>query len=180
MIESKQSDIEQRIRYFRIARDIPYYIATGEDEQDYCCATKPLILDKLLATLGLKSRHILCTFKWEDLGLPAGILELPHDDVDTHEYLEVWIPETGAWVKVDPNWDNWIRNPKIPIADWDGLRNTILAVTPLEVYSPQESAKIIAEEEEGDPEVRRAYLEKNTQFFKSLNGWLESQRVKSP
>lgn len=179
MSELKPSDIEERVRFFKIVRDIPYYIATGEDEQDYCCVTKPLILDKMFTTLGLKSRHILCTFRWQDLGLPPDILELPHDDVDTHEYLEVLIPETDAWVKVDPNWDSWIKNSKISIADWDGLHDTILAVAPLEVYSPEESAKIIAEEEEGDPEVRKAYLEKNAQFFKSLNRWLESQRVKS-
>jgi hypothetical protein len=162
-----------------MVRDIPYYIAINEDEQDYCCATKPLILDKLLTTLGLKCRHILCTFKWEDLNLPTHVLQMPHEDVDSHLYLEVWIPETRRWTKVDPNWDNWIKNPNIRAANWDGLHDTALAVKPLETYSAREGAKIIAELEQGGTKVRRPYLDKNRQFFESLNKWLESQRVKS-
>lgn len=179
MTKQVSTEREERVRLFRIVRDIPYFIATEQGQQDYCCATKPLILNKLLSTMGLKCRHILCTFKWVDLGLPKDILKLPHDETDTHEYLEVWIPEIGAWARVDPNWDSWIKNRSIPIADWDGLHDTILAVKPLETYSPEESAKIVAEEEQVDTELRRAYLDKNSQFFNGLNLWLESQRVKS-
>lgn len=174
-----QVGLDARILFFRIVRDIPYRIALAEGEQDYCCATKPMILDRLLSTLGLRCRHILCSFRWEDLNLPRHLVTLTHDEIDTHEYLEVLVPETQAWLKVDPNWDIWIRSPSIPIAQWDGLHDTILAVKPLETYSPEKSANLIAEEDQADPEARSAYLKKNAKFFRELNRWLQSQRVKS-
>ena len=170
------NETKMRKRYFRMVRDIPYYIAVG-DEQDYCCATKPLMLDKLLSTLGLKSRHILCTFRWSKLGLPPEVLAIPHDDEDTHEFLEVQIPETGAWVRVDPNWDSRIRNLNLPISEWDGIHDTPVAVPAEKIYTAEESEKLIAEEEAADAAVRKEYLERNKDFFIAINKWIDSQRV---
>lgn len=170
--------VEERKRYFRMVRDIPYYIALG-DEQDYCCATKPLMLDRLLSTLELKSRHILATFRWQKIGLPSEIVAIPHDDLDTHEFLTVFIPETRAWVRVDPNWDSRIKNPNLPVSEWDGLHDTSVAVPIEKVYSPEESERLIAEEDSADAKVRQEYLNRNMQFFTAVNRWIDSQRVKS-
>jgi hypothetical protein len=169
----------ERVRFFLIAREIPYYIGLKDDEQDYSCVTKPLVLDKMLATLGVESRHIICTFRWSDLSIPEQILAIPHDDEDTHEYLEVRIPETGQWVRVDPNWDSRLRDTGLPVADWDGMHDTVLAVKPLKTYPPEESARIIAKEDELDPEIRQEYLDKNREFFAAINRWLYSHRMKS-
>lgn len=169
-----KEDIEKRKGIFKIVRDIPYYISTGK-EQDYSCATKPLILKTLLESLGLKLRRIICEFRWEKLNLPKELLELPHDEVDTHEYLEVYVPEKEKWVKVDPNWDSWQRF--FPVAEWDGISDTIIAVTPEKTYSPEDSMKIIKEEDEVSPQVRKDYLEKNKKFFQALNKWLQYQRT---
>lgn len=166
-------EISERIRLFRMVRDIPYYIAVG-NEQDYCCATKPIILDKLLQTIGLKSRHIICEFRWEDLGLPKELLKLRHEDFETHEYLEVWIPERKKWVKVDPNWDSRIKHSKITIAEWDGLNNTKLAVIPTKTLSIQKSKEFIVKD--ATPAERNAYMKKNGKFFIAFNKWLESIR----
>lgn len=170
---------QERVKYFRIVRDIPYYIGLNEKEQDYCCLTKPLILDRLLRTLDVETRHILCQFKWSQLPLPKDILAIPHDDEDTHEYLEVRLPETGTWVRVDPNWDKPLKSLGLSVAEWDGHHDTQLAVSPLTVYSAEESARMIAAEDETDPKIRLDYIERNFTYFRAINQLLQSQRVKS-
>lgn len=167
------SQINERIRLFKIVRDIPYYIATSDNEQGYECVTKPEVLKMLLQTIGLKCRDIVCEFRWEDLGLPEEILKLPHEDPETHGYLDIWIPETKKWIKVDPNWDSRIKHPKIPIAEWDGLNDTKLAVIPTKIYSPKESA---AFNEQDAGEEHDNYLKRNREFFRAFNGWLQSLR----
>lgn len=173
----KKNRIEERIKLFRIVRDIPYYIST-RTEQDYSCATKPFILDILLRSIGLKVKHILCTFKWEKLGLPEELLAIPHDIEETHEYLLVFIPETNKWVKVDPTWDSRIQHPSITIAEWDGLNDTPIAVPVEHTWTPEESEKLIEEEENRSEEERAEYLKRNGEFFRALNRWLEAQRKK--
>jgi len=165
----------ERIKLFKMVRDIPYYISLSEDVQGYECVTKPTMLDKLLQTLGLKSRHMLCEFKWEDLDLPEELLKLPHEDPEIHRFLEVFIPETNKWIKVDPNWDSKIQHPGIPIAEWDGLNDTKLAVIPTKFYTVEESKKFI-EQDIGDE--RNTYLLKNKDFFIAFNKWLDSKRRK--
>lgn len=167
--------IEKRIELFRIVRDIPYYISTGM-EQDYSCATKPFILDILLKSIGLEIKHILCTFEWEELGLPKELLSIPHDSEETHEYLLVFIPENSKWVKVDPTWDSKIKHPSIPTSQWDGLNDTEIGVKIKHKWSPEESEKLIEEEENMSEEERGEYLKKNSEFFKVFNRWLDSQR----
>lgn len=173
MDETKK--IEERIKLFRIVRDIPYYISTG-NEQDYSCATKPFILDVLLKSLGMQVKHVLCTFEWEKQDLPQELLEIPHDSKETHEYLLVFIPEKNRWVKVDPTWDSRIQYPAFSISEWDGLSDTPVAVTVEHTWSPEESEKLIAEEEDMSDEERKKYLERNGNFFNAFNRWLESQR----
>lgn len=163
-----------RKKYFMFVRDIPYHIAV-ETEQDYSCATKPIILEKLLTSLGLKCQRTLCTFKWKSLKPPKRILNIPHDDVDTHEFLKVFVPETKRWVQVDPNWDSRIHNSNLPIAEWDGINNTKIAVPIIKLYPKDEGKRISAEED--FPLIRKQYLDRNRAFFKAINRWVDSQRL---
>jgi len=165
--------IAERVRLFNIVRDIPYYIAVGK-ETDFCCATKPDILKRLLKSIGLKSRDVTVDFRWERLGLPEWMLRLPHEAVESHGYLEVWIPERKKWVVVDPTWDARIRHPKFHINRWDGLSGTRPAVIVERVWTRAETQKLLTAEE--DPNVRAAYLKKNAKFFRAFNRWLEQQR----
>ncbi len=167
--------IVERIRLFKMVRDIPFYLGL-DGEQGYECVTKPEILDRLFRTIGLKSRHIICEFRWKNLDLPDELMKLPHDDPETHEYLEVWIPEGGKWIIVDPNWDSRIKWPTIPIAEWDGSTDTKLAVIPIKTLSPQESSVFITKDV---GEEREKYMERNRKFFIALNRWLESIRKKT-
>lgn len=166
--------MEERKRLFGLARDIPFRTALSIDEQGYACVAKPEILDRMLQTLGLESRHIICKFRWEDLNPPESVLEYQHEDPETHEYLEVYLPEEDEWVKVDPNWDSRIEHPQIPIAEWDGKTDTELAVEPVETFSPEESREFI--EQDSTEEARKDYFEKNQDFFRAMNSWLESLR----
>jgi len=168
------TDLEERKRLFRMARDIPFRTALSIEEQGYACVAKPEILDRMLKTIGLESRHIICKFRWEDLGFPEKVLKYEHEDPETHEYLEVFIPEKDQWVKVDPNWDSRINHSGIPIADWNGKTNTKLAVEPVETFSPEKSKEFI--ERDSEEEVRKEYFERNREFFRAMNKWLDSVR----
>lgn len=167
------SEIDERIRLFKMVRDIPYYIAVNDGEQGYECVTKPEILSRLLRSIGLKTRDIVCYFKWDDLGLPKNILNVPHDDPETHGYIEVFIPETNKWVKTDPNWDGRLEHSKLSIADWDGLTDTKLAVIPIKTLSPEESTVFNSQDIGAE---REKYMERNRKFFIALNKWLQSIR----
>lgn len=165
--------IEERVRRFELVRDIPYYIATG-DEQDFSCATKNIILAKLLSVIGLQSRFIVCEFYWEDV-LPEELLMLPHESPEKHEYLEVLIPETNEWVKVDCTWDSRLHS-SFPVSEWDGLTSTRIAVPAVHVYSPEKSEEFNIKFATEPEDAKKEYAERNREFFIALNSWLESRR----
>lgn len=166
--------IEERKRLFKMARDIPFRTPLSVNEQGYACVAKPEILDRMLQTLGLESRHRITKFRWQDHGIPENILKYTHEDPETHEYLEVKIPETGEWVEVDPTWDSRINHEKFPTLEWDGKTGTGLAVEPIEKLSVEESKEFIAQD--STEKARREYFKKNRQFFKAMNQWLQNHR----
>ena len=168
------TNLDERKRLFVMARDIPFRTPLFLEEQGYACVAKPEILDRMLQTLGLETRHRITKFRWEDHGIPEKILKYTHEDPETHEYLEVKIPETGKWVEVDPTWDSRIQHEKFPTLEWNGKTGTGLAVNPLEKLSVKESKEFI--EQDSTEEARREYFEKNSEFFKALNKWLQAQR----
>ena len=81
--------IEERKSAFYFIRDIPYKIGLTLEEQDYCCSSKAVMLEKLLNALGLKTRNLICKFDWTQTPLPNAILSLPRDSGETHQFLEV-------------------------------------------------------------------------------------------
>jgi hypothetical protein len=167
-------EIDERIRLFRMARDIPFRTPLTLDEQGYACVAKPEILERMLQTLGLESRHRITKFRWEDHNIPEKILKHTQEDPETHEYLEVKIPETGEWVEVDPTWDSRIEHPDFPTLEWDGKTETGLAVEPVEKLSVKDSREFI--KEDSTEEARQEYFDKNREFFRELNRWLQSMR----
>ena len=162
------------MRLFRMARDIPFRTPLSTEEQGYACVAKPEILDRMLQTIGLESRHIIAKFRWEDLNLPEEVLKYNHEDPETHECLEVKIPETGEWVVVDPTWDSRINHDGIPTLTWDGKTGTGVSVETVETLSPEESREFI--EQDSEEEVRADYFERNREFFRALNKYLQTTR----
>lgn len=166
--------LNERVRLFRMARDIPFRTPLSLEEQGYACVAKPEILDRMLQALGLKCRHRITKFRWEDHGLPEKILKHAHEDPETHQYLEVKLPETGEWVEVDPTWDSRIQHEKFPKLEWNGETGTGLAVQPIERLSVKESEEFI--EQDSTEEARKEYFDRNREFFRTLNKWLEETR----
>ena len=161
------------IQLFTQIRDIPYRIPLSKKEADDCCNGKAIRLKKALEEIGYECRYRVCEFRWSDLDLPKELLEIPHQDLSTHVYLEVNIDD--KWVNVDPSWDSELK-AILPVNDWDGKSDTIIAVKPLKLYSLEESAEIMAESEKG--QGLEGELGVSGEFFKAFNEYLENNRRK--
>ncbi|MBW3023307.1 hypothetical protein KY308_04340 [Candidatus Woesearchaeota archaeon] len=168
----KSKSLKKRIFFFNFVRDIPYHNSI-HGEQEYSCGTKTDILKKLLQSIRIKSREILCQFNWEDLGLPKNMLRHHYEKPEYHQFLEVFIPETKKWVAVDPTWDIKLKK-KFQISSWDGITSTNLAVKPIKIFSVSETKKL--NKKFDNPEIMKAYLERNRPFFIEMNKYLEKVR----
>lgn len=162
--------IPERIKIFEIVRDIPYHIGL-DGEQDYCCATKTPLL--MLALSPLKTRYKVCDFRWDDLPLPKKILKLHHEPIDTHAYLEVYVPERGVWVALDPTLDSGLGK-HLKIAKWDGLSSTSLAVNALRVWPDSEVRKDLSTD--GLFPKNERYFGDDREFLMAVNNYFESIR----
>ncbi|OFY50869.1 MAG: hypothetical protein A2W85_10265 [Bacteroidetes bacterium GWF2_41_31] len=159
------------IDHFNKIRDIPYAIPLSSSDEDCCCNGKVRKLKELLEQEGYRVRYRVCTFCWSDLSIPEEILNLQKDDIATHVYLEVDID--GTWIKVDPTWDAGLGNI-LPVADWDGKTDTLLAVASIEVYSVEKSAEIMSDCQSEDVAQNRSDIDVG--FEIAFNAWLEKNR----
>jgi len=155
---------------FSQIRDVPYRIPLSRNDADDCYNGKAIRLKKLLEENGYEARYVVCEFRWSDLDLPKEILDIPHQDLSTHVYLELKIDE--KWVILDPSWDSGLRNI-LPVNDWDGRSDTTIAVKPTETYSLEKSAEIMIDE--GNEELEEE-LKASGEFFKAFNEYLEKNR----
>jgi len=171
------ANVAERIKLFRTVRDIPYRIGLAPGDTDYCCATKTPLLQKLLGTAGLRSRRVYCRFLWQDTELPRAVFKKAPEPEAGHEFLEVFIPEKKKWVAVDPTWDSGAKTVGLPIASWNGLGATALAVKPIKIFSPKESAAVFAQIDKTPPRVWANFLKQNRAFFSAINDWLERNRA---
>jgi len=160
---------EERIRKFEQIRDLPYRIGIGR-EADCSCETKARLLSDEFAGLGLQSRLVGCTFRWSELNIPREILNLAPSDVDAHAYLQVRLPERKRWVAVDPSWDPAL-NAVLPVARWDGLNSTRLAVKARN-KAVVESPCTKSSEARMPPRFSRA----ESRFLRAINKFLQTVR----
>ncbi len=166
--------LAERIEAFEFIKNIPYRVGLHANEPTYTCETKSRMLERILAGLGLKSRQMLCNFSWQETSLPPEVLSCPHQDICLHQYMQVLIPESGAWVNVDPTWDYGLAALGLPIATWDGLHETALAVQPHKIFSEEEAQKLFASF--ADLEQADAYMKKHEVFFHAMNECFEQAR----
>lgn len=162
------------IEEFKKVRDIPYRIPLSLEEPDDCCSGKSDRLFKIFKSAGYDVRYRVCTFRWSDMTLPAGVQEIPHEDECTHSYLEIKIGD--AWIIVDATWDKGLESA-FDISGWDGRSSTKVAVPVREYFTPEKSAEYM--EESLSPEAIAEDIKKNGQFYKVFNEWLEEVRRKS-
>ncbi len=159
---------------FKKIRDIPYRIPLVPEEPDNCCSGKSNRLFEIFKNIGYGVRYRVCTFRWNDMKLPAELQKIPHEDECTHSYLEVRIE--NKWVVVDATWDKGLKEI-FYVNEWDGKSNTKVAVQAIECFSPKESAEII--QKDATEEAIKKDLQKNGEFYKAFNDWLAEIRIKS-
>jgi hypothetical protein len=167
--------IEDRKSAFYFIRDVPYKLRLSLEEQDCSCSTKARMLARILDSLGLQTRFILCKFNWLDTPIPKPILNLSHETIVTHMFLEVFIPETNKWVYCDPTWDIGLKKAGFSIEEWDGINPTGIAVKPLQIFSPDESLALIKGFEDVDRVEKSLALQ--NEFYTALNRFFAEQRL---
>jgi hypothetical protein len=158
---------------FRRVRDIPYRIPLSEQEKDTCCTGKTEELMGIFRRAGINVRQRVCLFKWNDLGLPAEVLAVPHEDDSSHVYFDAQIG--GEWVAIDATWDNALGGI-FSVNDWDGTHKTDIAVPSAEILTPQDGAAYL--EINNTPQAVAHDLKVNGDFYKALNEYLEDARKK--
>jgi hypothetical protein len=158
--------------YFTFVRDIPFRLPLSVDEPDHSCIGKHVVLKTLLSSLGFRVRYALRLWLWSSLDIPESLKEIPHIDRAAHVYLEVYNKEQARWITVDATWDKKLA-PKLPVSEWDGRSDTIIAVKPIESLKPIEL------QDEFDKFIGAKWAEvikANGKFFEALNKWVESIR----
>lgn len=155
---------------FKSVRDIPYKIPLNYEEEDNCCSGKSSKLFDILKINGYKVRYRVCVFLWDDIPLPEDVKKVPHDKDCTHTYVEIFLE--GRWKVVDPTWDNGLKNI-FHINEWDGKSDTEIAVIPIKIFTPLKSLSIVSDQTK---EVIDDDLNRNREFYKALNEWLNRIR----
>lgn len=163
-------DKENLIRAFESIRDVPYSIPMDFKGPDNCCSGKAIRLKNYFKSQGLEARYRVVDFKWSKLGLPAYVLSAVHSDDSTHVFVEVKL-ENG-WQKVDPTWDRGLSKA-LPVAEWDGMSDTVLAV-PIERYYDDETSEALMQFSKEEFDKERA---ENLQFYQRINDWLKTVRT---
>lgn len=161
------------VRAFLEIRDIPYRIPLSIDEADHCCSGKAMQLAKFFKEADCPSRYRVCEFLWSSMSLPEELINIAHEDVSTHVFLEVFLE--GKWIVVDPTWDEGLRSV-FPVNDWDGRSDTIIAVPVKIFFSYEESDRIMTQTSSAEIEDD---LKKNGLFYNAFNFWLETVRNSS-
>jgi len=161
------------VKEFKKIRDISYKIPLSLMDSDDSCSGKHISLFKKIREAGYNVRYKVCTFLWSDLNLPENLKIIPHENECTHSYLEVKIG--NKWKIVDATWDKSLEG-LLPVNDWDGKSDTVVAVPVQKCFSPEKSAKIMQKSLEEQSIIDD--LKKNGDFYKAFNEWLEKYRVK--
>ncbi|MFA5532615.1 MAG: hypothetical protein WDA13_03395 [Candidatus Shapirobacteria bacterium] len=154
---------------FNQIRDIPYSIPVSIKEKDYCCSGKHKILKQFLDNLGYKTRYQVVSFEWSSMNLPQKLLNVPHENLISHVYLEIFLND--KWVDMDATWDPKLKSV-LPINEWNGSEN-IIAVPIIEKFSLKKSQEIMENENE---EETIKDLKINGKFYQAFNRWLEEIR----
>jgi hypothetical protein len=163
---------EHLIEEFNRIRDIPYRIPLVLEEPDACCSGKAKQLLKEVSQAGYEARYRVGSFRWSALNLPQDVVVLPHEDMGTHVYVEAEIND--MWRAIDATWDKGLAQV-LPVNEWDGQSDTKIAVPILELFSVEESAKIM--EDSTNPVSFEKDIETNGTFYSGLNNWLAEIRL---
>ncbi len=169
--------ITARIEIFYAVRDEPYVLDLLDRGRNRNCAAKARRLQERLAGVGLTCRRARCLYDWKESGVPLQIIpDRMRLSPPWHEFLRVRVPETGAWVDVDPTWDPALKGAGFPVAEWDGVNSTILAVKPTRFIGDEWAQAAISLSDNCPPERWRQLHNEIHPYPSEFNAWLEAQR----
>ena len=185
------SEVEARISIFEHIRDIPYFvypqlwdIKTGPammlEIYKGSCTPKHYLLGEMFEKLDLNVRYCTFPFNWKefDIRYPSKLEELAAKmPVAYHHACRVLI--NGKWVLVDATWDKSLAPSGFPVnRDWDGKRDTLLAVKAKEEICFDNDGKRDKDVKERLAEYDLSDKLALSRFSAQLNEWLESLRRK--
>jgi len=182
-------EVEARKKVFTNIRDIEYKILSGQfslnervdqvliDRKGFCLS-KHYLLGELFKEMGYKAHYCTYAFNWAESGLalPERLqdiaLKLP---VTYHVSCKVLLEDD--WVLVDATWDKPLEKNGFPVNNWDGKKNTSLAVKSIEEF---ENDNISTHQIFYRKKMKEYSFKDNlilARFTKGFNEWLASLRM---
>jgi hypothetical protein len=168
--------IALRVEAFRSVQNLEYRFDLEDRARDQSCRGKAGKLVHALTGLNLAAAQICCRFRWVDTGLPQElVVRFPHRE-SQHWFVRMKVPETGREIDIDPTWDPALRQAGFPVAEWDGLNPTLLAVKPFAIFSPEDSARIWNAEDSLPEQTYECFHQLFGGIYDDLNQWVASRR----
>ena len=172
---------EARISIYCKIRDIPYAaIPELREPQRYheivilnagSCTPKHFLLGKMYEKIGLEVRYAVYPFRWEDFTpiYPENLRRLA-EDMPEATHLACKVNIDGKLTLVDATLDLTLGRAGFPVnREWDGMRDTILAVNPCGEEKLYDSSEIFSVQS-------RPLDDKSLAFYSELNVWLRQLR----
>jgi hypothetical protein len=170
-------------RLFQRVRDIPFRFAAHRDPDPLLacgagtCAPKHALLARLYAELGLETRFVYVSFRFDDMpgDFPPALRRLVHDGIARgHAALRLRRPH--GWLDIDATFDAPLATAGFVVTGaWDGRTSMPLVVTPLarvESALPPEHEERLLGIADGASFPRR--------LVEPLNDWLDAVRSRPP
>jgi hypothetical protein len=181
--------LAQRISVFEHIRDIPYKLITKLYDPDHAlvglidgnagsCTPKHFLLGHMFERLGLEVRYVSSPFNWDSpaVNYPPkmrGIAKL----LPPEYHLSCLVKLEGEWKLVDATWDLPLEKGGLSVNhSWDGISETLNAVTPLERIEHDSIAGRNAFTLEQRGTWSEETLQLRDRFFGQFNDWVASFR----
>lgn len=177
-------DVEDpKVAIYNRIRDIPYAVIpdfiSHEQYLDMLklnrgsCTPKHFLLCSMYQRIGLDVLYAVYPFMWGsgefEMVYPPELRELAKS-MPVSYHLACKVDIDGKLIVVDATLDPPLGQLGLPVnKDWDGIRDTLLAVNPLgeeQLYHPSEACLM-------EPRIAD---EQSLAFYKALNSWLDELR----
>jgi transglutaminase-like putative cysteine protease len=167
------------VRAFETVRDMPFGFGPHQDPATLLscgfgtCAPKHTLLAQRFAALGLRSRYVYVTFRFNDMPgrFPPELAALLHDG-KLRGHVALQLERAGRWVDVDATFDLPLAREGFRVnRHWDGRSSMPLTVEPVQ---RAESAQEPAAYEALQVLNRRAKL--SADAVARINAWLNAVR----
>ena len=158
--------VQERIDAFNQIRDEPFHLPTSLEDMNSYCYPKHERLKIILEKLGYETNYGICKFKWSEQILPKEVLNIKHEDVDTHIYLNSLIDEKEIFL--DCTFDSGFLKSN----NWDGKNSTQIAINYFEIIPPE----LLEKTKEFLEKNYKSLVGKNFEFYLEANKYFDNIR----